>query len=453
LQAVNPFGSSGWQQEGTWTATVAPPSAVSVTPSSGTGSSQTFGFLYADPKGHTSISTVLVIINNSLTWASGCDLLYYPASNSLYLMNDAGNAWTGPAGLGQSGTPQNSQCAVNLAASSASGSGNNLTVTLALSFQSAFSGTKNIYMDIYDNGSDAGWQLKGTWTTVAVTLGPVSVTPSSGTGTSQTFSFVYADPKGYTGLSSVLVIINNSVTWASGCDLLYYPATNALYLMNDAGGTWTGPVSLGQSGTLQNSQCAVNAGSSSASGSGNNLTVNIALSFQSAFSGTKNIYMDAYDGPDAGWQLKGTWTPATVTMGPVSVTPGSGSGSSQTFNFIYADPKGYSGLSSALVIINSSLSWASGCALLYYPASNTLYLMNDAGSAWTGPVTLGQSGTLQNSQCVVNAATSSASGSGDNLTVTLALSFQSAFTGAKNIYMDAYDGPDAGWQLKGTWTP
>jgi hypothetical protein len=66
---------------------------------------------------------------------------------------------------------------------------------------------------------------------------------------------------------------------------------------------------LGQSGTLQNSQCAVNAASSSVSGSGNNLTVNLALSFQASFTGTKNIYMDAYDGPDSGWQLKGSWIP------------------------------------------------------------------------------------------------------------------------------------------------
>jgi len=37
--------------------------------------------------------------------------------------------------------------------------------------------------------------------------------------------------------------------------------------------------------------------------------LNVPLSFQTAFSGAKNIYMDAYDGTDSGWQLKGAWIP------------------------------------------------------------------------------------------------------------------------------------------------
>ncbi|MBZ5621906.1 MAG: hypothetical protein LAQ69_24745, partial [Acidobacteriia bacterium] len=83
---------------------------------------------------------------------------------------------------------------------------------------------------------------------------------------------------------------------------------------------------------------------------------------------------------------------------------------------------------------------------------NTVYLANDAGTDWLGHVTLGQSGSLQNSQCTVSAAGSSASGSGTNLTLNLALTFQTAFSGARNIYMEVYDGADSGWQQKGTWT-
>ena len=86
--------------------------------------------------------------------------------------------------------------------------------------------------------------------------------------------------------------------------------SNVLYLANDAVTAWVGSVTLGQSGTVQNSQCTVNAAASSVSGSGNNLTLNIAITFQAAFSGTKNIYMDAYDstGTEAGWLQKGAWT-------------------------------------------------------------------------------------------------------------------------------------------------
>lgn len=52
---------------------------------------------------------------------------------------------------------------------------------------------------------------------------------------------------------------------------------------------------LGGSGILQNSQCALNAAASSSSGSGNNLTLNVALSFKPVFAGLKIVYMLAYD--------------------------------------------------------------------------------------------------------------------------------------------------------------
>jgi hypothetical protein len=52
-----------------------------------------------------------------------------------------------------------------------------------------------------------------------------------------------------------------------------------------------------------------NAAASSSSGSGNNLTLNVALTFQAAFGGTKNIYLDAYDSGDSGFLQKGTWIP------------------------------------------------------------------------------------------------------------------------------------------------
>ena len=454
LQAVNPFGSSGWQPEGTWTVTVSPPAPVSVTPGSGSGTSQTFSFVYADPRGYAALSMARVIVNSSTSPASACYFLYYPGSNILYLANDASSGWTGWATLGQTGTLQNSQCTINAATSSSSGSGNNLTLNVALTFSAAaFSGTKNIYMDTYD-GVYSGWQQKGTWTIGSVVMGPVSVTPGSGSGTSQTFSFVYADPSGYAALSMARVIVNTSTSPASACYFLYYPGSNLIYLANDASSGWAGWATLGQTGTLQNSQCTINAATSSSSGSGNNLTLNVALTFSvTAFSGTKNIYMDTYDGVYSGWQQKGTWSIGSVVMGPVSVTPGSGSGTSQTFGFVYADPSGYAALSMARVIVNTSTSPASACYFLYYPASNILYLANDASSGWAGWVTLGQGGTLQNSQCTINAATSSSSGSGNNLTLNVALTFSAAtFGGTKNIYMDTYDGVYSGWQQKGTWT-
>ena len=163
--------------------------------------------------------------------------------------------------------------------------------------------------------------------------------------------------------------------------------------------------------------------------------------------------MEVYDGQDSGSILKGTWTPDTVAMGPVSVTPSSGSGASQMFHFpvcgterLRGDPLGFGE--------SSTPRWRrtarATCTILR--ASNSIYLANDPGTAWLTPAVLGQSGTLQNSQCAVNIGASSAAGSGTSLALNLSLTFQSGFKGTKNVYMELYDGQDSGFKQKGTWT-
>jgi len=91
----------------------------------------------------------------------------------------------------------------------------------------------------------------------------------------------------------------------------------------------------------------------------------------------------------------------------------------------------------------------------YLKGPNTLYLLNDAGNAWMGPLTPGVAGTQSNSQCTLDAGSSSVSGSGNTLTVTLRLTFSGSFTGTKNVYGEAVDNAsrNSGWQTLGTWTP
>ena len=231
--------------------------------------------------------------------------------------------------------------------------------------------------------------------------------------------------------------------------------------MNDDGSSWMGPLTIGQPGTLQNSQCTLNAGASSASGSGTNLTVNLALTFQPGFTGLKNNFMlanDVVNNLTSGFQNRGSWTPAPITApSAVSVTPSSGSGSGpQTFSYLYSDTSGYQNIYLVQTILNTTPNWPGSCGTMYIAASSSLYLMNDNGSSWMGPLTIGQPGTLQNSQCTLNAGASSASGSGTNLTVNLALTFQPGFTGLKNNFMiadDVVNNLTSGFQNRGTWTP
>ena len=133
----------------------------------------------------------------------------------------------------------------------------------------------------------------------------------------------------------------------------------------------------------------------------------------------------------------------------MAVTPGSGSGSSQTFVLQYTDSRGATNLISSWV-------WFSGgtgaCMAYYERATGRIYLLNDAGSAWLSR-TLASGGTLQNSYCSIALGSSSVSASGSVLTLNLAVTFRSPFSGAKNIMMFANgtDGLSSGWQNNGSW--
>ena len=94
----------------------------------------------------------------------------------------------------------------------------------------------------------------------AATPAAVSVTPSSGTGTTQTFAFLYSDADGASKISYVQALINGSFSWQNSCAILYLQSGNGIYLVNDAGNGWQGPLTPGVAGTLQNNQCTLDAG-------------------------------------------------------------------------------------------------------------------------------------------------------------------------------------------------
>jgi hypothetical protein len=257
------------------------------------------------------------------------------------------------------------------------------------------------------------------------------------------------------------MLVNSSLSIFNGCYLHYDRKFNIVYLRNDGSTAWLGPVSLGAATTLQNSQCTLNAATSSASGVGNNLTVNLDLSFAPAFAGTKTVFMQTTDtsGMATGWQSEGSWA-ATVTMGnvppaAVSVSPSSGSGPRQTFSFVFSDGNGFADLPWAQMLFNDILTIVNGCYVHYDRAFNVAYLRNDDSSDWLGPVLLGTNITLENSQCVLYAATSSAASADTNVTVELDLGFKPAFTGLKGIFMQTQDNAGAPtlWQTRGSWTP
>jgi len=437
------------------------PSNVSASPLGGFGNAQTFNFVYSDTGGASQITIAQVIFNTALSTIGGCALVYNNANNTVTMYDDGGFNLLTPIPLGQAGTLSNSRCSLNAGSSSSTPSGNNLTLHLALTFTPAFAGQQSILMNVSDSGGkSAGWQNMGTWNTGSGATQPsnVSVTPNSGNGTSQTFSFLYSDTGGASAITVAQAILNSGLTTTGGCALVYNNSNNTISLYKDDGNTLLTPIPIGPAGTLSNSQCTVNAGTSSATPSGNNLTLSLALTFTGAFVGQQAIFMNVTDngGKSAGWQNKGTWNTGSGATQPsnVSVTPNSGSGSSQTFSFLYSDTGGAGVITNAQAIVNGALTTIGGCALIYNNGNNSITMYDDGGFNLLTPIPLGQAGTLSNSQCTLNAGTSSATPSGNNLTVNLALTFTPGFAGSKHLFANVSDtgGKSAGWSNLGLWT-
>jgi len=214
--------------------------------------------------------------------------------------------------IGVAGTLQSSQCSIDLGASSASGVGNNLTLNLAVTLNQGFAGVKSIFMQAFDKfGLNSGWQTRGTWTLAPIPTSPVSVTPSAGTGISQIFQLAYSDPTGFGAITQTETIINRTLTYTGACAAVYTASTQTLQINNDNGVGFSAAAKIGVAGTLQNSQCSIELGASSQSGVGNNLTLNLAVTFKTSFVGSKSVFMQAQNkfGANSGWQTMGTWLP------------------------------------------------------------------------------------------------------------------------------------------------
>ena len=437
--------------------------ADSVLPASGSGLSQTFALQYSDSNGATDLSTAWVYVTAvfNANAANSCLAYYARATNTLYLLNDAGTAWGNGGAVGSAGSLSNSQCGVNLASSSVGVSGTHLTVNLAMTFAAGYAGAKNVYTYAASGSVNSGWQTRGTWTVAGpVTVTADSVLPASGSGLSQTFALQYSDSNGATDLSTAWLYVTAAfnANAANSCLMYYAQSTNTLYLLNDAGTAWGNGGAVGSAGTVSNSQCGVNLASSSVGTAGTHLTVNLALTFAGSYAGAKSVYTYAANGTvSSGWQNLGTWTVgAAATVTADSVTPSSGSGLSQTFALQYSDTNGGADISTAWLYVTASfnLNAANSCLMYYARASNTLYLLNDTGTVWGNGGAVGNAGSLSNSQCSVNLGSSSAAVSGTHLTLSLPITFAAGYAGAKNVYLYATNGSaSSGWQALGTWTP
>ena len=268
-------------------------------------------------------------------------------------------------------------------------------------------------------------------------------------------------------LSVVNVLINDALDGRHACYLAYVVATRTLVLVDDAGdagGPYAGSVTLGSAATIQNSQCAVNLISALDNGKYLALTLNITM--KPGFGGNRIHYIASGDtaGNNTGWLAAGLWRVPPTPSGQIVVTganPPRGpiaAGTPQSFAFTFTDSKGTANFGVIDVLANYNFIDGRGaCYLAYASASNALMLVDDAGDGggpFAGSMVLnGGAGTIQNSQCSVSGAGSSAVASGNTLTLTLNITFKKGFTGDHAIWAagrDRSDGNNTGWQAIAT---
>ncbi len=163
--------SDGWDQPGTWQITAASNAApvnVSLSPNSGSSAVNTARLFTSDVRdanGAADLSIVLLRATSSGSNAGSLVGYYNLKANKLYLLNDAGNVYTGGFAPGSANMISNSQGSLNCAQCSVSINGTHLTVNWSFTPSQALSG-QTLNLSLYCKDASAasdGWDAFGTW--------------------------------------------------------------------------------------------------------------------------------------------------------------------------------------------------------------------------------------------------------------------------------------------------
>lgn len=284
--------------------------------------------------------------------------------------------------------------------------------------------------------------------------------PLVNSGAAQTYTFQFSDVDGYRDLGVVNVLINNYLDGRQACYIAYDRPNNVLYLVNDAGDAINGMV-LNGTGSLANKQCTILGAGSTASGSGNILTLTLNIQFsQTNFPGAKVIYLASRDRQEnnSGWQTMGVQAvPGSLLSFPnsVSATPPSGTTPTAVLSFAFDDQTNADNLQTAWALVNTSIDGRQACYVAYYRPANTLYLYPDNGDgSQATSIVLTGTNTIENSQCKISAAGSTVTKSGARLTVSLNTTFKPAFKGPKGIWSAVQTmggAKTSDWKAVGAW--
>jgi hypothetical protein len=319
-------------------AAFAQPATGTVSPFNGSGApgtQQSITVTASDPGGWQNVYHLDLVINSVASGTNACFLVYYPSVNSIYLMNDNVSGWAGNVDLNNhTGSASSSHCTIYGSGSSVSSQGGALSLTFNVSF--TFTGGTLYYWEqlIENGGASSGWWqiVNGSGNPASFQILSANQPPSVGTvspqyetiaaNTATILQFTGSDPNGSQDVAEMDVVINSVPDGSSGCFWVFFPYSNAVYLVqNTSPWTWQ-PVGVNGNPSYpyasSSAECTVSPSGSTASGSGVTETLNLNLSFPSSFVGTKYYWQQIKDQSNAtsNWQQ----IAGSVTVNPPSAS-------------------------------------------------------------------------------------------------------------------------------------
>jgi hypothetical protein len=412
------------------------PVLVAFDPQGGSGMIQRFLVKYDNVISTGGLQYVQVLFKTVLSGANGCYVIYYGATQPglvnetgfAGLVNDSGIGFAGTLTPGSSRTAENSQC--TLRGEDLKISNNGYIVFLTLEFKPAFTGPKAVYSRAMDIANmDSGWVHTRDWLVSRSPGSPpsiVSVIPEYGPATVQTFSILAAQDDGVDKLTSAELLLSAhppSTDVTNTCHITFDISGRRVSLTNDAGTGAARSVALGSNQTVENSKCILYGLYSSATAAVNNqtITLKVTFRFKPAADGYYAVFSraNAIGGLTSGWS--GSWS--YVASGTAY------------------DANGNHTITSVQLLINTPQTGVGGCYLIYSAQSGVISLIDDSGYKVQGYLMPRIVGTVENSACTLDGATSSAtfSPSSDDITVAFGIRFKPGFSGSKGTFVYATD--------------
>ncbi|HVO97774.1 MAG TPA: SBBP repeat-containing protein [Bryobacteraceae bacterium] len=304
--------NTGWVLAGTFgAANGGNPQAAGSVPSSGSGPGERFTFTIADPGGASYLTYGAILFASTFNNLNACLLEWDGVANTISLTYDNPASGQTPFPPGSNNIATNSQCTMNALNSTIVRGATQVLITLDLTFNSGFYGTKNIYLYAAEGSLyKSQWTTVGTWTVTGGASTVVSMSPNSGTGMLQQFVFTVADSSSQTNISGMNVLFTSGAPTniANACSIVYNRAAETVGLWDNTGNTTLATKGIGYSTLMENSQCSIQY--TDYQFIGQDVLFTVQIQFLSAFTGPKSVYVQANEpNSNSGWVYIGTWTP------------------------------------------------------------------------------------------------------------------------------------------------